>query len=82
MISIRVSESEYAAMRAVYTSYGARNISDFARVAVQRAIAGSAVSDPAAVATMIRGFDVRLNLLEQRVSALAGRKRLDTEVAS
>lgn len=71
MISIRVSESEYAAMRAIYASYGARNLADFARLAVQRAIAGLVVPE-SAVSTMIRKLEIRLNLLEERVSGLMG----------
>jgi len=76
VISIRLSEREYAATRAMYTSFGARNVSDFVRIVVQRAITGSVVSDPA-VATVIREFDLRLNLLEQRVSTLAGQNHSD-----
>jgi hypothetical protein len=72
MISVRVSEAEYIAMRAMSASYGARNISDFARLAVQRAISGSFGSDMA-IAGTLRELGTRLNCLEERISLLAGR---------
>jgi methylglyoxal synthase len=72
MISLRVSESEYAAMHAVYPSYGARNVSEFARLAVQRFISGVCGGDTA-IASKMRELDVRLNSLEDRISLLLGR---------
>ena len=38
MISLRLSAEEYHALQTLYPSYGARNISDFARLAMQRVI--------------------------------------------
>lgn len=39
MISIRVSDEEYASLKLIYRKHGARSISDFARLAMQRVAA-------------------------------------------
>ena len=36
MISLRLSRKEYDALQALYPAYGARSISDFARLAMKR----------------------------------------------
>ena len=41
MISLRLSESEYEALKSQYRSFGARNVSDLARLALQRVLQGS-----------------------------------------
>lgn len=58
-------------MRALYPNYGARNVSDFARLAVQRAISSSFGPD-AAIVSRMQELDVRLNSLEERISLLLG----------
>src|SRR5947199_6948 len=40
MISLRLSSAEYEALRAIHASFGARSVSDFARQAMRKVIAG------------------------------------------
>jgi hypothetical protein len=69
MISVRLSAEEYAALHTVYASYGARNVSDLARLAMQRFIVHPHVSDSISVAK-IRGLDDRLSAVEKRLALL------------
>ena len=69
MISLRLSETEYEALRSLYPAYGARNFSDFARLAMRRLIGKSAASD-SAFADKVREFDDRLNALESNMTLL------------
>jgi hypothetical protein len=73
MISLRVSAEEYAALHTVYASYGARNVSDFARLAMQRVIGHPHVSDSASMAK-IHELDDRLSTVEKRLALLFTRE--------
>lgn len=74
MISLRLSEVEYETLHALYPRYGARNVSDFARLAMQRIIGDSVVPD-GAFAAKIRELDDRLNIIENRVTLLLEREK-------
>jgi hypothetical protein len=74
MISLRLSEVEYEALRAHYPSYGARNISDFARLAMQRVIGNSHAPDGATVAK-IHELDDRLSAVEKDIALLLEREK-------
>ncbi len=74
MISIRVSEGEYAAMQACCTRYGARNLSDFARLAVQQVMSGSIAPDTA-VLIKVRELEARVDLVEACISRFVGAGR-------
>jgi hypothetical protein len=68
MISLRISEEEYESLKHLYTSQGARSLSEFARLAIDRVI----------------GFDRHPEdrSLESRFTALDGRVAgLQTELA-
>jgi RAB protein geranylgeranyltransferase component A len=65
MISLRLSADEYDALRALYPTYGARSLSDFARLAMKRIIGGSFAPDDALL--------LRLNELDQRLSSIEAR---------
>jgi hypothetical protein len=41
MISLRLSEAEYEVLKKDYRIYGARNVSDLARLALQRIMHGA-----------------------------------------
>ena len=69
MISLRLSAVEYEALRAHYPSYGARNISDFARLAMQRVIDNSHAREGALVAK-IHELDDRLHSVETDIALL------------
>jgi hypothetical protein len=75
MISLRLSEMEYEVLKTHYRIYGARNISELARLALQRIITESA-GPPDDVAAALAGLDARVHTLESRVSLLLGRERV------
>ena len=69
MISLRISEEEYSALRARFLGYGARNVSDLARMALQRVIAQS--PEPQTdLQAKVNELDHRLNLMEAHLSRL------------
>lgn len=65
MISLRLSIKEYQALQALYPAYGARSISDFARLAMKRVLGSSFASEDALL--------LRLNDLDERVSLIEAR---------
>ena len=69
MISLRLSEPEYEALRKIYRNYGARNVSDFARLAMQRVLGGSPDLD-LNIALKVHELDDRLLSLEARVARI------------
>jgi hypothetical protein len=74
MISLRLSEVEYEIIRTQYLIHGARNVSDLARLALQRMMNGSSVFQDAITARIVE--------LEVRVRALESELRLSRELAS
>ena len=74
MISLRLSEAEYEAFRKLHRSYGARNVSDFARLAMQRIIVGSA-EDADQLALK---FVLKIQALDDRLQTI---EALDVDVA-
>ena len=74
MISLRLSEEEYALLKARYHTCGARNISELARLALQRIMTGSAgPQDP--LGAKLSELDERLHQVESRVSLLVEREK-------
>lgn len=66
MISLRLSDAEYDALKTHYRAYGARNVSDLARLALQRIVAGPAESE-GAVAAKLADLDGRVHALESQL---------------
>jgi hypothetical protein len=62
MISVRLSKVEYEVLKTHYRTYGARNVSDLARLALQRIMTGPAASQD--------DFAAKLAELNDRVHAL------------
>ena len=62
MISLRLSQTEYELLKTQYRTYGARNVSDLARLALQRIMSGSGRSQD--------NFAAKLAELDNRVHAL------------
>lgn len=62
MISLRLSEEEYELLKTRYRTYGARNVSELARLALHRMMAGPAGPQD--------GFAEKLAELDERVRAL------------
>jgi coenzyme F420-reducing hydrogenase alpha subunit len=72
MISLRLSQTEYEVLKTQYRTYGARNVSDLARLALQRVMNGSAASQDNFAAKLAE-LDNRVHVLEsvaQKVSPL------------
>lgn len=65
MISVRISEAEYEVLRKTCRDFGARNISDFARLAMQRVIGGGHSFD-LDLALKVHEIDDRLKVVEAR----------------
>jgi hypothetical protein len=73
MISLRVSTEEYEVFKQLYPAHGARNLSDFARLAMQR-ISDDVRQSGDSVNTKIKELDGRLIALEARVARLLGER--------
>jgi Arc/MetJ-type ribon-helix-helix transcriptional regulator len=69
MISLRLSEEEYEGLNTHYRAHGVRNISEFARLAIQRIVAEPAGPEHA-VAARLSELDQRLRQVESQVSLL------------
>jgi hypothetical protein len=67
MISLRLSEVEYESLKTRYRAYGTRNVSELARLALQRI----ATDSPGAQ----DGFGAKLSELDERI------RRLESQVA-
>jgi hypothetical protein len=67
MISLRLSEAEYEVLKKDYRIYGARNVSDLARLALQRIMTES-VSHQDGCAPKLVDLDHRVLALESRDS--------------
>lgn len=68
MISLRLSQVEYEALKAQYRTHGARNVSDLARQALQRIIGESA--EPDGFAAKLAALDDRVRTLESHVALI------------
>lgn len=74
MISLRLTAGEYNALYTLYPSYGARNMTELARLALQRVIGNLPASD-AELRTTLRDLDHRLTAVEGQLYFLAGRDK-------
>jgi hypothetical protein len=76
MISLRLSDADYAVLKAQYRIHGARNISDLARLALQQMI--RATNSPTDFAVKLADLENRVNALESEISALLKRNLAET----
>jgi hypothetical protein len=75
MISLRLSEVEFDFLKTRYQTYGARNVSDLARLAVQRMMHGW--DNPGNnIAVKMAALDSRIAALESRIALLAEQERV------
>jgi hypothetical protein len=65
LVNFRLSEEEFAQLRATCSQFGARSLSDFARSAVLRSVSGETAGAPAS--------DGHLTVLDRKVNDLEGR---------
>ena len=75
MISLRLSEEEFELLKARYHTYGARNVSDLARQALQHIMTGSPVPQNE-FARKLAELEDRLHGLESSVSLLLEREKV------
>ena len=75
MISLRLSEEEYQGLNTHYRAHGVRNISELARLALQRIVAESPGADRS-VAARLSELDERLRQVESQVSLLVEREKV------
>jgi len=69
VMSLRLSEMEYQAMRKLYRSVGASSISDFARLAMKRTIKQSDAEESELLGKL-REMEGRINAIEGRLSVI------------
>jgi hypothetical protein len=75
MISLRLSDEEYEALKGSYLTYGVRNVSELARLAVQRIMSAPLVPEDAC-APKLSELDRRVCALESCVSHLMERQKV------
>ena len=73
MISLRLSEVEYEVLKTHYRTYGARNISELTRLALQRIVTGPAAPQDG-FAAKLSEMDKRIHHIESQVALLLGRE--------
>jgi hypothetical protein len=74
MISLRLSEVEYESLKTRYRAYGTRNVSELARLALQR-IATDSPGAQDGFAAKLSEMDERIRHLESHVSLLLEQER-------
>jgi hypothetical protein len=74
MISLRLSEVEYESLKTRYRAYGARNVSELTRLALQRIVADSPGAQDV-FAAKLSELDERIRHLETHVSLLLVRQK-------
>lgn len=65
MISLRLSETEFEALKTQYRTYGARNVSDLARLALRQIMKGSEFLQDN-LSTRVEELSVRVSALESK----------------
>ena len=73
MISLRLSQVEYDVLKMHYRTYGARNISELTRLALQRILAGLDGQQDG-FAAKLSALDERIRQVESQVSLLLERE--------
>jgi len=75
MISLRLSEAEYQALKTQYRAFGARNVSDMARLALQYIMRESPEA-PGSLVDKLAAHDQRLNRVESQLMLLQERDKV------
>lgn len=74
MISLRLSEVEYRLLKTRYKAYGARNVSDLARLALQQ-IMNEFTGSQDGMAGKLFELDNRIQWLESQISLILDREK-------
>jgi hypothetical protein len=72
MISLRLSDAEYTALKSQFRTHGARNVSDLARLALQQMM-HTAVAPRDTMAVKLADLEDRVHALECEISVIADR---------
>lgn len=80
ILSVRLSQVEYELLKTHYRTYGAHNISDLARLALFRVIAGPA-SLQDSIAAKVSDLDQRVHVLEVKLSLIQEESRTSGKVS-
>ncbi len=70
MISLRLSDDEYEALRSLYRLHGSRSVSEFARNAMQKVIGETVPSASSTLETRIVDLDAKMASLDHEVARL------------
>ena len=81
MLSLRLSAAEYEMMRTLCEQEGTSNISEFARIAIRKAISHAVLPD-SVVSSRFRELDVRLSAVEATVLQLMNRQKTSSATVS
>ena len=76
MISLRLSEEEFELLKTRYHTYGARNVSDLARQALQHIMMTGSLAPQPGFASKLSALDDRVHALEASVSLLLEREKV------
>ncbi|MCC6587526.1 MAG: hypothetical protein IT168_12590 [Bryobacterales bacterium] len=79
ILTLRLSVTEYQALKALHHAHGARNVSEFARSAIQRVISGNPGDS---VHAQLMDLYTRIALLESRVDVLTHGLQAPAECAT
>ena len=71
MISVRLSEEEYSALRLLCSATGARSVSDLTRDAMRALVNGAAREHP--LGNYVDEFRAQIHNLDQKIEELAAR---------
>jgi hypothetical protein len=69
-ISLRLSQSEFEALKSLYAAHGARSISDFVRTTMQHVISEAAQASDG-LELKVQELDGKLSILDGEVSRLS-----------
>lgn len=78
IISIRLSDEEYRAVKSRYRTHGAHNISDLARIALQRLLEAACSEDQ--TARDLGALAARVQTLESQMASVLQRQMPGTAV--
>ena len=74
MISVRLADEEYKALKSRYGKYGARNVSELARLALQRILDATSQEDQ--ILLELRALAVRVQVLESQMTEILERRQM------
>ena len=71
VISLRLSQHEFEALKALHAAHGARSISEFARTAMQSAIAGPRNDNYFSLELKVQEINGKITLLDSEIARLS-----------